>query len=73
MSRYRVSFFKNVSSCYGKRLEVCQRSIVISAKHNRDRAIKPGKEPFERLEGVGDWTLRADKIEVEAVYDGRNV
>ena len=69
MTNYRVSFFKSLSSCYGKRFEVCQRSIVIRSTHNRDRAIKAAKSEFERLERVGDWTLRADKIEVEAVSE----
>ena len=69
MTNYRVSFFKNLSSCYGKRFKVCQRSIVIRSAHDRDRAIRAAKSQFERLERVGDWTLRADKVEVEAVSE----
>jgi hypothetical protein len=67
MERYRVCFFKNLITSYGKPFDVCQRSIVIHSARNQERAIKAAQVRFARLEHIGDWTLRADRVETEVV------
>ncbi len=68
---YRVSFFNDLTNCYGKSFRVCQRSIVIRFARNRERAIEAAKIRFARLEHVGKWTLRARSIEVDPLPPAR--
>ena len=65
MTSFRVSFFKNLSSSYGKPFKVCQRSMVIHSARSRARAIEAARAQFVRLERIDDWTLRADAVEAE--------
>ena len=64
---YRVSFFKDITNCYGKLFKMCQRSIVIRSARSPERAIRAAKIRFSRLERIRDWTLRAEKIELDVL------
>lgn len=64
---YRVSFFNNLTNCYGKPFKVCQRSIVIRSARSPARAIEAAKVRFARLEHICDWALHAEKIEVDVL------
>jgi hypothetical protein len=66
MDRYRVRFFKTVSS-HGKTVNVCQRSIDIRSAPSPDQAVEVAKERFACLENVPDWLLHADYVEVDGL------
>jgi hypothetical protein len=59
---YRVSFFKELLSSDGGRL---QQSIVIRRARSDERAVEAAKCRFERLCHVADWRLYADDVELE--------
>ena len=68
MASYRVSFFKHLVSSSGKQVRACQRVIVVRSARC-DCAVRAAKRQFARIEGVDDWTLRADDIGIEATPD----
>ena len=65
MSRYRVSFFKNLLSSDGHQLRCLQQSIVIRRAKSVDRTIEAAKRRFERCCYLADWRLHADGVELE--------
>jgi hypothetical protein len=65
MSRYRVSFFKNLLSSDGHQFRCLQQSIVIRRARSVDRAIEAAKRRFERYCHLADWKLHADGVELE--------
>jgi hypothetical protein len=65
MSRYRVSFFKNLLSSDEHQLRCLQQSIVIRRARSVDRAIEAAKRRFERCCHLADWRLHADGVELE--------
>lgn len=67
-----ISFFNDLTNCYGRPFRVCQRSIVVRVARNRERAIEAAKIRFARLEHVGKWTLRARSIEVDPLPPARS-
>ena len=68
MASYRVSFFKHLVNSSGKQVRACQRVIIVRSAR-RDCAVRAAKRQFARVEGVDDWTLRADDIDIEATPD----
>jgi two-component system, LuxR family, response regulator FixJ len=65
MSRYRVSFFKNVISSDGHCFRCLQQSIEIRRARNPDRAIEAAERRYERIHRVSDWRLFADALELQ--------
>jgi len=65
MSRYRVSFFKNLLSADGHQFRCLQQSMVIRRARSADRAIEAAKCRFERCCHLADWRLHADGVELE--------
>jgi hypothetical protein len=63
MPRYVVRFIKHVLGENGREAEICQRSIEIDAKDERD-ATELAKKSFCGTEGLSDWSLHADRIQV---------
>ena len=66
MPRYRVSFFKNLLSSSGHQFKCLQQQIdtpdMVSAEQARDCAVRQ----FEQLQGIRDWRLFADSVEIES-------
>ena len=66
MRSYRVSFINDIPR--GRKLfHCCQRSIVIRAARNPERAVEAAKKRFGRREGVCNWKIHAERIEVELI------
>ena len=72
MSRYRVSFFKNLLSIDGHNHRCLQQSIVIRRAKSAERAIEAAKRLYERRCHVGDWWLHADGVELEIEVSSRH-
>jgi hypothetical protein len=66
MQRFRVKFVKNIADATGHEHKMCQREFDIDAD-TEAAAIEQAKELFSTAEHSGDWSLRADTIEVEAI------
>ena len=63
---YRVSFVNTLArNCMV--LRACQRTVLIRSARDPERAVAAAQKRFARLEGVRDWRLRAQFIEVEIV------
>ena len=71
MARYRVSFFKNLTSSDGHPFKCIQKVIDIDCARSVDRAVKAAELRYERLHHVNDWTLHSDCVELE--IDGKKV
>ena len=65
MARYRVRFFKNLLSSDGHPFKVLQRMIAVARCETSDDAIRIAQHRFEHLEGIPDWKLHADLVEIE--------
>jgi hypothetical protein len=63
---YRICFL-NQFACGAKTITGCQRSIVIRSAKTREDAIEKAKKRFAELEGVPDWRLHAQTVEVTAL------
>ena len=63
MSRFVVSFMKDVLGENGRQLEVCQKSLEIDAR-DEGEAAELAKEKFCRTERLCEWSLHADRIQV---------
>jgi hypothetical protein len=72
MSRYRVSFFKNLLSIDGHNHRCLQQSIVIRRAKSAERAIEAAKRLYERRCHAGDWWLHADGVELEIEVSSRH-
>jgi len=66
MQRFRVKFLKKVPDATGHEHKMCQREFEVDAENEAD-AIQKAKTLFSSAEHSGDWSLRADAIEVEAI------
>ena len=65
MAKYRVSFFKNLVSSDGHPFKVLQRVVAVARSQSPEDAVRAAQHRFEHLEGVPDWKLHADSIEIE--------
>lgn len=66
MSSYRVDFFKTLLSSDGHQFKCLQQSINVKDSETPAEAAEHALRLFEALHHVPDWTLFADKIEVNA-------
>ena len=64
MSRFVARFFKDVLGDAGRVGEVCQCTVEVDASNER-QATEIAKQRFCDLHGVHDWTLYADRFDVE--------
>jgi hypothetical protein len=64
MSRFMVKFMKVVLGNNGKEQEVCQSCIDVDAL-DRGSAIVSAKQQFCQTEDLADWSLHADRIQVQ--------
>ncbi len=65
MSRFVVSFMKDVLGDNGRQIEVCQKTLEVDAP-NEGQATELAKQKFCKAEGLCEWSLHADRIEVKA-------
>ncbi len=66
MRKYCVKFMKNIPDDTGHEHSMCQREFEIEAGSEAE-AIEQAKALFSTAEHSGDWSLRADTIEVDAI------
>ena len=64
MSRYVVRFMKDVLGGNGRQIEICQRSLEVDAL-SEDQATELAKQKFCETERLREWSLHADRIQVE--------
>jgi hypothetical protein len=63
MPRYMVRFVKDVLGENGRQAEICQRSMEVDANNKLD-AAELAKKNFCGTEGLSDWSLHADRIQI---------
>jgi len=63
MTRYVARFMKNVLGENGHHAEICQSSIEVEAR-SEAAAAEMAKIRFCECEGLKDWSLHADRIQV---------
>jgi len=63
--RYVIHFMKNVLGENGREAEICQRTVEIDASSER-QATDLAKKRFCESQALGHWSLRADRIKVQA-------
>jgi hypothetical protein len=64
MSRYVVHFMKDVLGGNGRQIEICQRSLEVDAA-SEGQAEEFAKLKFCESERLCEWSLRADRIQIE--------
>jgi hypothetical protein len=64
MSRYIVRFIKDVLGENGREAQICQRAIEVDAE-DRSEATELAKRNFCKSEKLRDWSLHADRIQVQ--------
>jgi hypothetical protein len=64
MSRYVVHFMKDVLGGNGRQIEICQRSLEVDAA-SEGQAEEFAKVKFCESERLCEWSLRADRIQIE--------
>jgi hypothetical protein len=65
MSRYVVSFMKDVLGDNGRHIEVCQKTVEIDAP-SEGEARELAKQKFCTAERLCEWSLHADRIQIKA-------
>jgi hypothetical protein len=65
VTRYRVSFFRNLLGFHGHTSRCLQQAIVIRRAKSVERAVEAAKRRFERHCHVSDWRCYADGVELE--------
>ena len=61
---YCVTFYKTVTTDYGRDREITQRAVEVRASNERS-AVEIAKTEFCRLHGVADWSWHSDRFEIE--------
>ena len=64
MPRFIVSFMKKVLGDNGQMGEVCQTTIELDARNDRE-AEQQAKERFCQMHATHDWSLHADRLKVD--------
>jgi hypothetical protein len=64
MSRYVVHFMKDVLGGNGRQIEICQRKLEVDAA-SEGQATELAKLKFCESERLCEWSLHADRIQVE--------
>ena len=62
--KYIVSFYKVVMDDYGRDHEICQQQLEIVAADRRS-ALAEDVYKFCEREEIADWSLRADRFEID--------
>ena len=65
MPRYVIHFMKHVLGENGREAEVCQRTLEIDAS-SEGQATDLAKKRFCELQALCDWSLHADRIQIQA-------
>jgi hypothetical protein len=65
MPRYVIHFMKNVLGENGREAEICQRTLEIDAS-SEGQATDLAKKRFCELQALRDWSLHADRIQIQA-------
>jgi hypothetical protein len=65
MSRFVVSFMKDVLGDNGREREVCQSSLEVTAL-NEGQAAEMAKQRFCEAQALCDWSLHADRIRIDS-------
>ena len=65
MPRFIVRFVKDVLGEHGQTCEVCQTTIELDARDERE-AEEKAKERFCQMRATHDWSLHADRTQVDA-------
>lgn len=66
MPSYRVCFINQIPRGPGL-FRCCQRSLVIRTARSPERAVEAAKQRFARLEGIRDWKIHAEIIEMQEI------
>jgi hypothetical protein len=64
MPRFIVRFIKDVLGENGQVCEICQTVVELDAQNHRE-AEKTAKEKFCDIHGTADWSLHADRLNVD--------
>jgi hypothetical protein len=64
MSHYVVHFMKDVLGENGRQCEICQSTLEVEAA-DADVAAELAKKKFCENEELRDWSLHADRIQVQ--------
>lgn len=64
MSRYVVSFMKDVLGGNGRQIEVCQKTLEVDAP-SEGEATELAKQKFCKAEHLCEWSLHADRIQIK--------
>jgi hypothetical protein len=65
MSRYVIHFMKDVLGENGRQCEICQGTLEVEAEDER-QAAEIAKTKFCEQQELRDWSLHADRIQVQA-------
>ena len=65
MSRFVISFMKDVLGGYGREIEICQSTVEVDAS-SEGEARELAKEKFCKAEGLCELSLHADRINIKA-------
>jgi hypothetical protein len=64
MPRFIIRFLKDVLGEKGQTSEVCQTTVEIDARNQRD-AERKAKVRFCEIHGTDEWSLHADRMKVD--------
>ena len=65
MSRFVISFMKDVLGGNGREIEICQSTLEIDAP-SESEARELAKQRFCQAEQLCEWSLHADRINIKA-------
>ncbi|MDA9506464.1 hypothetical protein XI09_17860 [Bradyrhizobium sp. CCBAU 11386] len=66
MAHFTVRFLKNVIGDQGKSCEICQRIVDVDARDATEATLL-AQQQFCEFREIGDWSLHADRIDVQPV------
>jgi hypothetical protein len=65
MSRFVISFMKDVLGGNGRQFEICQSTVEVDAP-SESEARELAKQRFCQAERLCEWSLHADRINIKA-------
>jgi hypothetical protein len=65
MSRFVISFMKDVLGGNGRQIEICQSTLEVDAS-SESEARELAKQKFCKAERLCEWSLHADRINIKA-------
>jgi hypothetical protein len=65
MSRFVISFMKDVLGGNGRQIEICQSTVEVDAP-SESEARELAKQRFCQAERLCEWSLHADRINIKA-------